>query len=108
MFIKLNNHFLYFFLGGGWWGGGGSQCTICNMLDTQIKIYDIFTFSCEQESKTGCRFTKKVYDKSRRAKFGSHCREQSPSNPIDGHDININDSISGHARVVADKQSSVS
>lgn len=66
------------------------------------------TFSCEQDSKTGCRLTKKVYDKSSRVKFGSQRREQSPSNPIDGHDINISDSISGHERVVADKQSSVS
>ena len=68
----------------------------------------LFTFSCLQESKTGCRVTRKVYDKSSRARFGSQCREQSPSNPIDGQDININDSISGQARVVADKQSSVS
>lgn len=66
------------------------------------------TFNCGQDSKTGCRFTKKVYDKSSRVKFGSQRREQSPSKPIDGHDININDSINLHDAVVADKQSSVS
>jgi len=66
------------------------------------------TFSCEQDSKTGCKLTKKVYDKSSRVKFGSRRKEQSPSKPIDGHDININDSINGHEAVVADKHSSVS
>jgi len=66
------------------------------------------TFSCKQESKTGCKFTKKVYDKSRTVKFGRQNRDRRPSEPIDGHDININDSINGHETVVADKQSSVS
>ena len=66
------------------------------------------TFSCEQDSKTGCKLTKKVYDKSSRVKFGSRRKEQSPSKPIDGHDININDSMNGHEAVVADKHSSVS
>lgn len=65
-------------------------------------------FSCEQDSKTGSKVVKKVYDKSRTVKFGSQRREQSPSEPTDGHDININDSISGHEAVVADKQSSIS
>jgi len=66
------------------------------------------TFSCVQDSKTGCKLTKKVYDKSSRVKFGSRCKEQSPSKPIDEHDININDSINGHEAVVADKHSLVS
>jgi len=66
------------------------------------------TFSCKQESKTGCMFTKKVYDKSRTVKFGRQYRDRRPSEPIDEHDININDSISGHETVVADKQPSVS
>ena len=66
------------------------------------------TFSCEQDSKIGCKLTKKVYDKSSRVKLGSQRKEQSPSKPIDGHDININDSINGQEAVVADKHSSVS
>lgn len=66
------------------------------------------TFSCKQDSKTGCRFIKKVYDKSSTVKRGSHCKEYSPSEPTDGQDININDSISGQDAVVADKQSSLS
>lgn len=41
-------------------------------------------------------------------RFGSQCRESSPSEPTDGHDININDSINGQEAAVADKQSSIS
>lgn len=58
--------------------------------------------------KTGSKFIKKVYDKSRTVKFGSPFKEDKPSEPIDGHDISTNDSMSGQEAVVADRQSSLS
>lgn len=67
-----------------------------------------YTFNCKQESKTGCKFVKKVYDRSSEIKCRSQRKDESPSGPTEGQDIKINDSISGQDAVVADKQSSVS
>ena len=63
---------------------------------------------CKQDSKIGCKLTKKVYDKSRYVKLGSQRREKRPSEPTEGHDINTKESMRGQEAVVADKQSSFS
>ena len=68
----------------------------------------MLTFNCTQDSKTGCKFIKKVYDKSSEVRCRSQRKEESPSGPTDGHDINISDSMRGQEVVVADKQSSFS
>ena len=68
----------------------------------------MLTFNCTQDSKTGCKFIKKVYDKSSEVRCRSQRKEESPSGPTDGHDINISDSMRGQEVVVANKQSSFS
>ncbi|GKB90216.1 microrchidia 6-like protein isoform X1, partial [Tanacetum coccineum] len=60
---------------------------------------------CKQEWKTGCKCVK-VSERSNDVKFGSRHRDKSPSEPTNGHEISISDSIKGH-EVVADKQLSL-
>ena len=78
---------------------------ICFIADSH-KV--LITFSRIQDLKTGSRFIKNVYDKSRTVRFGSPFKEDRPSEPIEGHDISTSDSISGQEAGVADRQSSLS